>query len=222
MFEAELVKGNLLKKILESIKELITDASFDCSSTGISLQAMDSAHVSLVHLLLKADGFDKYRCDKNLSLGVNMLTVSKMLRSVSQEDSITIKAMEDADTVTFVIKGQHDSVSEFELKLVEIETDQLGIPESGFFFFLTFLEYSAVVKMPSAKFKKICSDITLMGDTCTISTSKKGVTFSAKGEDISGSTTIKQSGSVDVISFKIKKKLRNLIPPPLILQKHFL
>jgi proliferating cell nuclear antigen len=133
MFEAELVKGNLLKKILESIKELITDASFDCSSTGISLQAMDSAHVSLVHLLLKSDGFDKYRCDKNLSLGVNMLTVSKMLRSVSQEDSITIKAMEDADTVTFVIKGQHDSVSEFELKLVEIETDQLGIPESGNF-----------------------------------------------------------------------------------------
>jgi proliferating cell nuclear antigen len=133
MFEAELVKGNLLKKILESIKELITDASFDCSSTGISLQAMDSAHVSLVHLLLKSDGFDKYRCDKNLSLGVNMLTVSKMLRSVSQEDSITIKAMEDADTVAFVIKGQHDSVSEFELKLVEIETDQLGIPESGNF-----------------------------------------------------------------------------------------
>jgi proliferating cell nuclear antigen len=202
MFEAELVKGNLLKKILESIKELITDASFDCSSTGISLQAMDSAHVSLVHLLLKSDGFDKYRCDKNLSLGVNMLTVSKMLRSVSQEDSITIKAMEDADTVTFVIKGQHDSVSEFELKLVEIETDQLGIPESGnFWHFPIFLEYSAVVKMPSAKFKKICSDMALMGDTCTISTSKKGVTFSAKGEDISGSTTIKQSGSVDVISF---------------------
>ena len=132
MFEAELVQGNTLKKILESIKELITDASFDCSSTGIVLQAMDSAHVSLVHLLLKSDGFDKFRCDKNLSLGVNMVTVSKMLRSVSSDDSITVKAMEDGDTVTFTVKSKDsESVSEFELKLVEIETDQLGIPESG-------------------------------------------------------------------------------------------
>jgi len=44
MFEARLAQASLLKKILESLKDLVTDANFDCSATGIALQAMDSSH----------------------------------------------------------------------------------------------------------------------------------------------------------------------------------
>ena len=51
MFEARLLQGSLLKKILESIKDLVTEANFDCNSSGISLQAMDSSHVSLVAMV---------------------------------------------------------------------------------------------------------------------------------------------------------------------------
>ena len=68
MFEARLIQGSLLKKVLESVKELVTDANFDCASTGFSLQAMDSSHVALVTLMLQADGFEQYRCDRNLSM----------------------------------------------------------------------------------------------------------------------------------------------------------
>lgn len=36
-----------------------------------------------------------------------------------------------------------------------------------------------------------------MGDTCSIKIAKKAVTFSVKGEEISGSTTVKSNSSVD-------------------------
>ena len=36
---------------------------------GLSLQAMDSAHVSLVALKLNESGFESYRCDKPITLG---------------------------------------------------------------------------------------------------------------------------------------------------------
>lgn len=72
MFEARLVSSATLKKVLEAIKDLLTEASFDCSDTGIQLQAMDNSHVSLVSLSLRADGFDKYRCDRNLTMGMNL------------------------------------------------------------------------------------------------------------------------------------------------------
>ena len=72
MFEARLVQGNLLKKLLESIKDLVTDANFDCTSTGIGLQAMDSSHVSLVSLKLDSDGFEHFRCDRSFSMGMNL------------------------------------------------------------------------------------------------------------------------------------------------------
>lgn len=47
MFEARLQQASLFKKILEAMKDLVTDTNFDCSSSGITLQAMDSSHVSL-------------------------------------------------------------------------------------------------------------------------------------------------------------------------------
>ena len=47
--------------MLESLKDLLTEATWDCADTGIQLQAMDNSHVSLVSVILRADGFDKYR-----------------------------------------------------------------------------------------------------------------------------------------------------------------
>lgn len=69
MFEARLVQGNLLKKVVDAIKDLVTDANFDCSGGGFNLQAMDNSHVSLVAMQLRADGFEHFRCDRNLSMG---------------------------------------------------------------------------------------------------------------------------------------------------------
>lgn len=72
MFEARLVQGSILKKVLDALKDLITEASWDVSSCGISLQSMDSSHVSLVQLTLRGEGFEPFRCDRNLSMGVNL------------------------------------------------------------------------------------------------------------------------------------------------------
>ena len=43
-------------------------------------QAMDNSHVSLVSVNLRADGFDKFRCDRTLSMGMNLTSMSKILR----------------------------------------------------------------------------------------------------------------------------------------------
>lgn len=80
MFEARLVQGSLLKKVLESIKELVNDANFDCAANGFSLQAMDSSHVALVSLMLRSDGFEHYRCDRNLSMVRHKARVSSRPR----------------------------------------------------------------------------------------------------------------------------------------------
>lgn len=72
MFEARLPQADVWKKVIDAIKELVQEATIDCSDTGISLQAMDSAHVSLVSLLMRSDGFETFRCDRNMSLGLNI------------------------------------------------------------------------------------------------------------------------------------------------------
>lgn len=72
MFEAKLMKGEIWRKVIDAIKELVQEATLDCSENGISLQAMDTSHVSLVSLLLRSEGFETYRCDRNINLGLNI------------------------------------------------------------------------------------------------------------------------------------------------------
>lgn len=45
MFEARLLRSSILKKVLEAIKDLLTQATFDCDDNGIQLQVM---HVTII------------------------------------------------------------------------------------------------------------------------------------------------------------------------------
>jgi len=189
MFEARLIQGSVLKKVLESIKDLVTDANFDCSSTGFSLQAMDSSHVSLVALLLRSDGFEHYRCDRNLSMGMNLSNMSKMLKCAQNDDIITMKADDAGDVVTFMFESPNqEKISDFELKLMDIDSEHLGIPDT---------DYQAVVKMSSAEFQRICRDLSSIGDTVVISVTKDGVKFSTNGDIGNANVTCRQTSGVD-------------------------
>ena len=52
--------------------------------------------------------------------------------------------------------ADQDKISDFELKLMDIDSEHLGIPDT---------EYSAVVKMPAAEFQRIMRDLSSIGDT---------------------------------------------------------
>ncbi|KAL0916270.1 hypothetical protein M5K25_013765 [Dendrobium thyrsiflorum] len=189
MLELRLVQGSLLKKVLEAIKDLVTDANFDCSATGFSLQAMDSSHVALVALLLRSEGFEHYRCDRNISMGMNLNNMSKMLKCAGNDDIITIKGDDGSDTVTFMFESPNqDKISDFEMKLMDIDSEHLGIPEA---------EYHAIVKMPSSEFGRICKDLSSIGDTVVISVSKEGVKFSTRGDIGSANIVCRQNKTVD-------------------------
>ncbi|CAJ0835036.1 4356_t:CDS:2 [Entrophospora sp. SA101] len=141
MFEALLSQGLMLKKLLEAIKELVTDANFDCSETGIALQAMDNSHVALVSLLLSNEIFSTYRCDRGFSLGVNLTSLNKLLRCAGNDDTITLKA---------------DDNSPETLAMAFSAPKHLSIPETV---------YDAIVSLPSAEFQRVCRDMMVIGET---------------------------------------------------------
>ena len=53
--------------------------------------------MSLVALLLRADGFDHFRCDRNISLGINLTSMGKVLKCCNNDDIVTLKADDQAD-----------------------------------------------------------------------------------------------------------------------------
>jgi len=174
MFEARITEGKIFKQIIESIKDLIVDANMDCSQDEISIQSMDSSHVSLVAVSLQSAGLDHYRCDRPVTLGFNTSNLSKILKCANNEDIITLKSDDAGDTLTLMFEHPNQSrIADFELKLMDIENDQLGIPDTP---------YKCTVQMPSSEFQRIIRDLQVLGETCTISCTKEGIRFSVSGD----------------------------------------
>lgn len=191
MFEARLKNAVIIKKVLDAIKDLLNEASFDCTENGIELQAMDNSHVSLVSLLLKSSGFDAYRCDRHIVMPINLVSMNKIFKCATFDDAITIRAQDDADIVTFTFEAKkQEKVADYEMKLLNLDRQLLEIPETN---------YSCVIRMPSIEFARICRDLWQFGDFIMISCTEEGVKFST-ADGVIGSANVKivQTASVTI------------------------
>nr|ODN93869.1 proliferating cell nuclear antigen (pcna) [Cryptococcus depauperatus CBS 7841] len=185
MLEARVKQAVVLKKLLDAIKELVSDGNLDCTEEGIALQAMDNSHIALVALKLEADQFDLYRCDRNMPLGVNLASLTKILKCAKDTDVVTLKASDDADSLGLIFESsKEDRVGEYEMKLMDIDQEHLGIPDT---------QYDATVSMSSAEFSRICRDLTVLGESVKIEVTKEGVTFSSDGEVGKGTVLLRQN-----------------------------
>merc|ERR1712157_58314 len=185
--EAHLQQAVLLKKVVDAMKDLCKDVNFDCSEKGLQVQSMDSSHVALVSLLLRESAFADFKCDRPTSLGMNVDSLAKILKMGGPSDSLKLKWQSGADTVGFQCEsGGDDRISEFDLKLMQIESEHMEIPEQ---------QYRVTAKMPSAEFQKICRDLKEFGETMQIKANKEGITFAVQGDVGSGNVLLKPRGS---------------------------
>ncbi|MBW0549657.1 hypothetical protein O181_089372 [Austropuccinia psidii MF-1] len=183
MFEAKLNKAAVLKHVLDSIRELVSDVNFDCEEDGMKLQAMDNSHVALVAVQLASGGFSQYRCDRQMTLGINIASFQKIVKCAGNDDILTLRAHDDADQLNIVFETlDTDRIAEYEMKMMDIDIEHLGIPETI---------YDAEISMPSAEFGQIIRDLKEMGESLRIEATKEGVKFSANGDVGKGSVILK-------------------------------
>merc|ERR1711987_2410 len=183
VLEAQLQQAVLLKKVVDAMKDLCKDVNFDCSEKGLQVQSMDSSHVALVSLLLRESAFQDFKCDRATSLGMNVDSLGKIFKMCGPTDSLKLRWQNDADTVNFQCEsGEDDRIADFELKLMQIESEHKEIPEQ---------QYKVVARLPSGEFQKICRDLREFGETMQMSASKEGIRFSVAGDVGSGNVMLK-------------------------------
>ena len=84
--------------------------------------------------------------------------------------------------------ADQDRISDFDVKLMDIDSEHLGIPDT---------EYKATVKMSAAEFQRIMRDLATIGDTVTIACTKEAVKFSVEGDIGSGNVLCRHNATVD-------------------------
>jgi proliferating cell nuclear antigen len=67
---------------------------------------MDNSHVALVAVQLKRDGFRSYRCDHPMPLGVNLGSLTKVLKCSKDDDVVTLRAEDNADVLSLKFEAK--------------------------------------------------------------------------------------------------------------------
>lgn len=149
---------------------------------------MDSSHVALVSLQLSQDGFEQYRADHNMVIGVSIGNLAKVMKLADNNDSITLSCEGDeGDPSKLKIVFENKSsqkTTEFKLNLITIDSEHLAIPDTS---------YSSLVTIHSQEFAKICRELSSISETVHIATAHDAVTFSVDGEVGSGLVRLHQN-----------------------------
>lgn len=133
-------------------------------------------------------------------------SMSKVLKTMGKDDSLTIRVNDDSDSIIIAMESQsklctqnrfersfgfpvdQDKFADYELRLMDLDSEHLGIPDT---------DYSCTIKMPSSEFSRICRDMSIMGDSVLVCTTKEGVKFSAKGDLGQGSIRLVQTANIE-------------------------
>ena len=82
---------------------------------------MDTSHVALVSLSLSSEGFEAYRCDTNLVLGLNVANLAKVMKLADASDSIILQADQDPVTLKIIFENaKTGKFTEFNLNLMQL------------------------------------------------------------------------------------------------------
>jgi len=182
MLEAKFEEASLFKRIIDGFKDCVQLVNFQCKSDGIIAQAVDDSRVLLVSLEIGVEAFQEYRCDRPVTLGLDLSSLSKILRCGNNSDTLTLIADDTPDHIGLVFEdNKKGRVAEYVLKLMDIDADFLKIEE---------LEYETTISLPSSEFSKNVRDLSQLGDSLSIAVTKDNIKFSTEGDIGSGSVLL--------------------------------
>jgi proliferating cell nuclear antigen len=134
---------------------------------GLFIQAMDKSHVCLAEINIQNTWFTSYNINGETKLSVSSIHFSIMMNYALKHNKLEIKYEESIDPDKLIINLLNNNTNSktnfehlFELPLIEVEQDILGIPD---------VDYDVEFTINSAKFVELISDLNILfGSDLTI------------------------------------------------------
>ncbi|PNH00916.1 putative DNA polymerase sliding clamp 1 [Tetrabaena socialis] len=171
--EIRTVQSVSFKILVEALKELLTDTCIEMDSDGIRVVAMDTSHVVLVHLKLEADKFESYHCPNKIVIGVNMLNMHKLIKTINNNDTLSLFIEEDNMNHLGVKIENGTARTQFKLNLLDLDNTKITVPPA---------QFTTTITMPSCEFQKICRDMNNLAEYMEVKNIQNTLIFSCKGD----------------------------------------
>lgn len=193
--EIRTVQSSAFKILVEALKELLVDTCVEFDETGLKVISMDNSHVVLVHLKLEACKFEYYFCENKMSIGVNMLNLFKLVRTINSNDTLTL-FIEKSDLNHIGIKienGEKNQKTVYKLNLLDLNNPNITIDPA---------EFNSQINLPSVDFQKIIRDMNQLAEYVEIKNINNQLILSCQGEFCSQETVLMDNEGINCISNK--------------------
>ena len=196
------IQGNAIRTLFEVLKEIVHDVCLRIDSTGIKLLTLDGARCALVYMRLRADAFEEFWCNGSFTLGLNMSSMFKLVKTSGSHDTITLY-MANATDNELGIKienAEKNSVTDFKVKLLDVDDEIITLPD---------VEFDNVITMPSAYFQRLCRDMLNLSDTMVIRSTGNQLVLACNGDFARQETVIGEADAGMTMSAKSDKVIES-------------
>lgn len=176
--EAITIQSQHIKQFFSSLKEQITDTDLECSSDGIRIRSIDTTHIVCVHAELYASSFEHFTCEEPFTIGIDVMSVNKILKHIVNGDILTLFVENDEfNGDVFGIKIKNDSKAEdcvFYIDPIDTSVTSVRLDD---------LNYSVSIGIPSTDLQSIISKLKNTGsEVLQLIYKNQTLTFIAKGD----------------------------------------
>ena len=121
---------SLLKDSLDAISGLINEATFEFTSQGLTLKAIDPAIVAMTILKMMPTCFSQYEIESPIKITINIDYFLEVLKRVKSSDKVIIELDNEKGILKVLMKGNMNR--EFVIALIENPEKEQKVPNPEF------------------------------------------------------------------------------------------
>lgn len=214
LVKIETLQPSNFKALFSILKENnIVEANININEDKLEILEMDMAHIVIIHVVLNAQNFDGFYCQKPITIGIDVANLTKILKGVGTKDILTIFVEDPSESNTQLDTiGDSDISTSFGLLIensakgqsTKIYIDTMDVNEHSID--VPKLNYPYHIQLPSSDLQSIVTNLkSTGGEVVKLTFHKEALRFFTKGEIGILETTRTRTGKEDS-SIKIQKK----------------
>lgn len=184
---ATTVQSSAIKMLVESLRDVLNETNLTFDATGMRIATTDVQRELLIHVKLGAENFDEYACDDPITLGINVLNLYKIVKTISSHDSISFW-VDDTETIPrlgMTIENEDKkTASHYRINTLDLPVENLEIPD---------VEVDTVVSLRSNDFQRMIRNMSQLAKTVQVVAERDRLVFRCHGEYASRETIVSKS-----------------------------
>jgi proliferating cell nuclear antigen PCNA len=163
-FRLELDKQQtvVLTRLIDGLRQHVTEASLECDASGVGFSNIDSSHVVALNGFLKDTFFSSFQCEGRVAMGINLVKFHQILKTVTKLNRVILSTESTPEGQQLSvqiqqIKGKRNSY--FHLDDIEVDID---MNDMNRVMVRNVAEYPVKLELPTSDFKEIIDEMKIL------------------------------------------------------------